>query len=121
MSLISAVAALSSFFEVGAITITSGGLVTLAHGLGVAPKLMRFNLVNTIAEQSWLVGNEAEFTLCNNDDANNNRYSTAYSDATNIYVRFSPSSNVFRLANKSTGASFNITNANWQLYVRAWA
>jgi hypothetical protein len=101
-------------------TITSGGLLTLAHGLGVKPNMFDVFLYCATAEANYSIGD----IFCANpligaDDAALSRGQAIYSDSTNVYIRFGSSTNVYKILNKTTGNSFDITNANWRLIVRA--
>lgn len=95
-------------------TITSGGLLTLAHGLGAAPSMVAFQLSCQTAEGGYAVGDKPYLPDSSFDPM------ACRSDATNVYVRFNSGSPLFRLCNKTTGAPFNLTNANWKLIVRAY-
>ena len=101
-------------------TITAGGLLTLAHGLGSVPKNVYFELECVTADQGWSIGDVVMGQL-NNATTADNRHSALYYDATNIYFRFSSTTNAFVYCNKGTGAAAIFTNARWQLRVRAFA
>lgn len=100
-------------------TITSAGLVTLAHGLGVAPAIVMFRLKCTTTDGGYSIGDEVIMPPTANSDANNNKANTVYVDGTNVYVRFSNQTNCFTLGNKATGVAFGADNASWELYVEA--
>lgn len=102
-------------------TITGGGLLTLAHSLGVAPKLISAYLVCQTAELGYAVNDQVEVSLVVNSTAGNTRANGVYFDATNVYVRFFNGGGVFTIANKTTGNTSTITDANWKLVVRAYA
>lgn len=102
-------------------TITAGGALTLAHGLGVKPKLYKAYLQCTTAEGGYSIGDEVSF---------NDHYQAGLDvaggisvvpDATNLNVRFGSNANLASMINKTTGARFFLTNANWKLVLRAWA
>jgi len=84
-------------------TITVSGALTLAHGLGVAPRALLVMLVCQTAELNYSVGDVA--TLSNN-------YPAMVPDATNVNVRYN--STAPAVANKTTGFSSAITAANWK-------
>jgi hypothetical protein len=101
-------------------TITSGGSLTLAHGLSSTPTLV----------QVWLkcIDASGEHGYSQNDLVPVN-FGTTYTvasgvslvpDATNVNVRFSNSAGVFILLNKTTGSAATATNTKWNLIVRAW-
>ena len=101
-------------------TITSGGLLTLAHGLGEAPKLVQLHLVCAVAQGGWDVG-DVIMVGNNQSTSGDNRHTSAYFDATNVYVRFTDSGAAFTVAFKTTGVAVNLTNTSWRLRVRAFA
>ena len=92
-------------------TITSGGLLTLAHGLGAKPSLVSYELKCTTAEGGYTAGDYVQPV--------DPGFTSATINATNVAVRFA-SGVAFVVGHKSTGANFNITSGNWKLIVRAW-
>jgi len=84
-------------------TITLAGALTLAHGLGVAPRAMQVLLVNTTAELGYSIG-DVVLTASNNMPA-------VWPDATNINVRYGSAAP--SVAHKTTGVLTAITAANW--------
>lgn len=101
-------------------TITPAGLLSLAHSLGAAPKLIMFDLICTTAEYGFSIG-DVVVAHVNNSSSGTTRFNSVYYDATNINIRYSNDSNVFCVANKTTGNAVQITAANWRLRVRAFA
>lgn len=101
-------------------TITSAGLLTLAHSLGQAPKIINLYLVCATAEAGWAIG-DVILVSNNNTSTAENRHTAAYFDATNVYIRFASATSCFTVANKGTGAPVVVTNANFRLRVRAFA
>jgi hypothetical protein len=101
-------------------TITSAGLLTLAHGLGQAPKIVFLELVCATAEGGFSV-NDVTTIGVNGTTNGQNRASSVYYDATNVYVRYSSTAGVFSAADKGTGATIALTNTSWRLRVRAFA
>lgn len=108
-------------FESSQQTITAGGALTLAHGLGVKPKLYLGFLQCVTAEGGYSIGDEIAIGNVEYDTGSNGRYAMLRPDATNINVRFGNNSTVFDIWNNTTGAHLAATNANWKLVVRAWA
>lgn len=106
-------------FESTAQTITSGSTVTVAHGLGVKPFGVSIYLKCTTADAGWAVGDEVEVSF-NNSSAGTSRTNTPLVDSTNITIYFTNSSQCFSIANKSSGVMTALTNADWELYIRAW-
>lgn len=103
--------------------ITSAGSLTLAHGLGVLPKLYRTSIICKTAEQNYSpgdvveVGGFADVT----DTGSFTKGVAIFSDSDNIGIRYVSSASAFQVINKTTGASAQVTNANWRLVVRAYA
>jgi len=100
-------------------TITSAGLVTLAHGLYRAPETIQCELVCITGEANWVTNDVVLAPL--NSTTSTIRFNAVYFDATNIYIRYSDQTNCFVLANKTTGAAAALTNGNWRFRVRAYA
>lgn len=103
-------------------TITSAGLLTLAHGMGTAPLFVQLRLKNISTEAGWSAGDE--FIINNNQQDPGGaagRGCAVYFDATNVYVRFASDPNAFAAINKTTGGNTALTNSKWSLVVRAWA
>lgn len=103
-------------------TITTAGALTLAHGLGVAPKLVVYDLVCQTNEAGFTAGQ----VLPNADFSHNmggtvDRGLIAIMDATNITIRFGALTNVFTALHATTGVATVLTNANWKVRVRAYA
>ena len=98
-------------------SVTSSGLLTIAHGLGVIPALLSQELVCKVTEANWAVndvvrdihyiGSASSFNL------------NLYADATNIYGRFG--STGVACGNKTTGSVVALTAASWRIIVRAYA
>jgi hypothetical protein len=84
-------------------TITTSGALTLAHGLGVAPRMTFVSLVCQTAELGYSVGDivqlEGDNTSC-------------VPDATNLNIRYKNSA--LGVIHKTTGALSSITAANWK-------
>jgi len=102
-------------------TITAAALLTLPHSLATTPLFMRFSLVCTVIDNGWAVNDVIEVAPGVTTSAGNASFA-AYSDATNIYIRFgSLATNTIVYMNKTTGASALLLNTSWRLVVRAWA
>jgi len=100
--------------------ITSGGLVTLTHGLPSTPRVLTGVWVCKTAENGYSVGDEiyAVFGAFNSASSDG---MAVFCDAVNISCRFGSGTNPIISINKTTGALFRLTSANWRLVVRAWA
>lgn len=99
-------------------TISAGGLLTLAHGMGVLPKMVRASLVCTSAESGWAINDEVVYPV---GVGGGNTGFGVYADTTNLYVRIGSGTSAIPYLNKTSGASVNLTNANWRAVFRAWA
>ncbi len=113
---------LTENFESGVQTITSGGLLTLAHSLSSAPRPSDVQIIlkNTSAEFNYSIGDEINPTHVQRTNTGAQaRGVVIRTDATNILIRMGNSANVFDILNKTTGAGQGITNSSWDLIVRA--
>ena len=103
-------------------TITVGGLLTIPHGLGVAPSDLRCFIRCKTAGQGYSVGDELQVAMDLDDWAALARGIAVVPDATNITIRYgNGSSPTFTILDKSSGIVTGAPNANWRLVVRAWA
>lgn len=101
-------------------TISNAGLLTLAHGLGVKPKIFQFFMVCRTAQYNWSVGDEIPIYAPGQASTSNTGF-IAGIDTTNITVRFAPLTNPMIIYDKTSGVAQFATNANWRLIVRAYA
>jgi hypothetical protein len=113
-------AAFSGSYESAQQTITSAGGLTLAHGLGVKPKIMFCVIQCTTAQEGYSIGDEVPIGFPAGVTTGNAGIAVI-PDATNISIRFGSAASVFYVPNRSTGVTANLTNANWRLVVRAYA
>ena len=116
--------AISKEFTSAEQTITAGGTVTLAHGLGVDPKIMQCYLICKTAENGWSVGDKMMLDWIHiYGGTAQSRGHTLYFDATNVYILWGNSApgNTYEGMNKTTGARIAPTDANWRLVVKAYA
>lgn len=98
-------------------TITFNSLLTVAHELGVKPKILQVVRICKTAEDGWAVGDE--IIMQSADFGGTDYYgSTIGSDATNVYI--TTGANITGHI-KSTGAGALTVAANWRYIVRAWA
>lgn len=93
---------------------------TLAHGLGAVPKMIRVVLICTVAEFGFPVGFRMEISPGITSAANSQGISVG-SDATNLYLRFGSNAVIHTAINNTTANSSNLTNANWNLELSAYA
>lgn len=107
-------------FESAQQTITAAGALTLAHSLGVLPKLYMAVIICQTAELGYSIGDEVQVNPSVHGSSAESRGLSLVPDATNINVRFG-SGTVMDVINKTTGGVGGITAANWKLVIRAWA
>jgi hypothetical protein len=100
-------------------TITAAALLTLAHSLVVAPKMIEYILICKVIDNNWAVGDEVR--VAPSAGLNVSTGFMSWADTTNIYVRYASDAAPIRLLNKTTGSTFSATLASWRLIVKAWA
>lgn len=117
-SLLPAHIGFSNFFQSTPQAISNN--VTVAHGLATQPVLFTCVLKNTTAEAGYSIGDEINLpTPAYPGGAGGTTFNDGISSsATNLTFSYSVT---IAIANKSTGAVFDINNANWKLVFRAWA
>lgn len=100
---------------------SAGTTLTVAHGLGAVPFSLTVVLHCVTAEQGWSVGDEP-IVYPGSMAYSGGGYSAsglqAWMDSTNVYLLQGSNGNLY-LPNKGTGAQFAITQANWQLIIKA--
>lgn len=101
--------------------ITAGGLLTLAHSLGVKAKLIQVFLKNNITDLSWDPGDDPVQPFHAQPSAGVNQGAITWSDTTDVFVRIGGSAASFAILDKDSGAFGNIDNSKWSIIVRAWA
>lgn len=102
-------------------SITAGGLLTLAHGLGVPPLLIQRELVCVTAEVGYSVG-DAVIDIMGPYKAEVPGSGTAVTwTSTNVLVRYGSQTVPLYVLHKSTGVLASITLANWRYRIKAFA
>lgn len=97
-------------------TITSAGALTLAHSLGSTPKLVQAYLICVTGELGYTAGDIVLASHTFNDQTASIRL-----NATNILIRFGSSASAYIVTRADNGNGAGITNANWNLRIKAWA
>lgn len=100
-------------------TITSGALLTLAHGLSSTPTKFYGWLVCQTGEDNWIAGDEIYRAPWIESTGTTPYGCSVYADATHVYVRFSSNSSCFVAVDKSDGTQAILTNANWKYRIIA--
>ncbi|MBE1208442.1 hypothetical protein [Aminobacter carboxidus] len=95
--------------------IVGNNLITVAHGLGVAPTTFMAYMKCVIAEQNYSINDQV---LAPYNDDNGFLSVCVMADATNLYFSSNPAP---RMRNKTTGAVFTPTAANWRIVLKAFA
>ncbi len=116
--------AFSKSYTSSAQTITAAGLLTLAHGLGVKPKLVIARLTCTSTDLAWSAGDTVEIGSGVASSENQNRGHAIYTDTTNINVRFASGTPVYQIPQKSGGSVGNtgdIDPTKWTVTFIAFA
>lgn len=111
---------LQKYFESSAQSITAGGALTIAHGLGVKPKSIELFLRCTTANNGYAVGDDIQVRN-GAEDPGSNYGATAIADATNLEVRFGNAANTFLIHNFTNGNMVGAPNTSFDLILRAWA
>lgn len=99
-------------------TITSTGALTIAHGLGAIPSIVRFRLICLTGEHGYTAGDILE-TMEQTAHVGDKGVSIV-PDATNLNIRYGTATAVFSVLHKTTGGQQNATNSNWAVNFRAW-
>lgn len=102
--------------------ITSGGNLTLAHGLSGAPQLIQLRLKCAVAEHGYSVGDEfiIHSGILDNATSHGATANISNGDVTNIFIQYGTALGAFTVMIKTTGAAQDITNTSWRLVVKAW-
>lgn len=100
--------------------ITSGGLITLNHGLTARPTLVQVELECLTAENGHSIG---DFVVIGNAPSWSNVSNNAIIVVTDtqLKVRYGSYSAVFTSAHFTDGSLVYMTNANWQARFLAFA
>lgn len=102
-------------------TITSGGALTIAHGLGRTPIFMSAFLKNVTAASGYSTGDIVPTPIGAVGNGASLTGVVVTADATNIYVRFSSYTDAFTVLHKTTGAGGDGTNSKWSFFARVLA
>lgn len=104
-------------------TITSGGALTLAHGLGAIPTLfeLRLKCVNGAGANGYALNEEVVVPFGVTSISTQDNYGVSVvPDATNLNIRYGSRAQAFILLNKATGATDTPTNTDFNAIFRAW-
>lgn len=104
-------------YESPAQSITFGGVRTLTHGLGAAPRFLSAYLKCLTEEAGYAVGDEVFVNPGENAVTDASHGHSIIRTDTQIIVRYG--SIGYQVINKGTGNASSITAANWQLFIIA--
>jgi len=103
-------------------TITSGGSLTLAHGLGAVPKLVLASIKCTSADSGYSVGDEVFVNPGVSSLWEGPARGLAIQfDSTNIVVRIGSDTYPIDIINWTTGGYGSIIASKWKIIIRAFA
>lgn len=101
-------------------TLTAAGALTLAHGLGSAPRLVSARLKCQSADLNYSVNDEVIIAPAGTGASGDNFGVSIVPDATNLNIRFGSQTNIFVIVNKTTGGSSVIDLTKWKIIFDAW-
>lgn len=110
---------ISSTFISSEQPITSAGPLAIAHGLGVAPKIVSAHFICKTAEQGYSIGDVVDISYVQDNTAN--RGMMLSWDSSDINIRFGSDAKSIVLTNKTSGAAVGATNSYWNLVVKAFS
>jgi len=115
---------ISKYFESAQQTLTAGGLLTIAHGFGIRPKLINAQLVCISDASGYTAGDRIEFNISgftyHNGSTAFSSGISVYADTANLNVRIASDIPV-AILNKSSGGMGNGNINAWRLVLRAAA
>ncbi|MBP2560861.1 hypothetical protein J2857_003630 [Neorhizobium galegae] len=101
------------------LTITSGGAISLSHGMGVKPDLVIVELVNQTTEGGYSAGEATPIGYFGYVASGAAVGIGGAVSATTIDGRYSNQANVFFINRKDTGANIALTNSSWKMRLTA--
>lgn len=116
--------AFTKYYESSPQTITNSGSFTVAHGFGIKPKLVEVVLICVTAQAGFSPGDELYIGSPTRYEGNDGSGSSVgwsmKTDATNIFVKYG-NNTLPNIVNISNSADSALTEANWNMVVRACA
>jgi hypothetical protein len=95
---------------------TASTVTTISHGLGAKPSFISWYIENLSADAGYVAGDRV---YSFNDGASARGFST-YATSTTTAISTSAVATGFFIGNKTTGATTNITSANWKIVVKSF-
>lgn len=109
-------------YESGPLTFSNGAGFTLAHGLGVAPRRIRFLLECVTADAGYVVGDMVDYSASPiHVTYTSNAGLAVVFNNTNITLRVSNTSNGLSFLRKDNGQQIFLNFSRWKLHVEAYA
>jgi len=96
-------------------TVTPNSTLTVAHGFGARPKLVKLTLKCVTAEANYAQDDECDII----QTVPGTSVIHVASDATNVIINYTGANT--QVLNKTTQVATTITSGNWRFVVRAWA
>lgn len=106
------------YFESAPLPMAGGVLITQAHGLGTRPHFVNLTLINKVASNGFVPGDELSPNVMGDIDGAFSLVTTF--DDTNVYVRPYNSVGMY-MATKAGGYNVYSAYAKWDLKIRAYA
>lgn len=111
-------------YESGQLTITSGGLISINHGLGGEPTGVTLILRCNSSSDSYSTGDRVIANPAENDGASGSspvsRGAGIRVDSSSLNIRLGSDAQSFGIVHKTSGGAEATTNSNWRLIVKAW-
>lgn len=101
-------------------TITSGGTLSLAHGLSTTPKLITAEIVCATSQAGYSVNDSIPFPFYYDEGGTIRGFAVTY-NSVNINLTYTSAGTVLTTVDKATGARTALTNGNWRVVIKAYA
>ena len=102
-------------------TITAGGALTIAHGLGAIPSYVKAFHRATGSDIGFTIGQIVTTQMQMSSMTAEGKGCSIRVDATNLYIRFGSAGNPFNHTNGGTGVSNDMTNSKWKIFFQVYA
>lgn len=99
--------------------ITSGAVISVAHGLGRLPKDLQCIIRCITTDLGYTAGDEVQFGVGNQTATAYIAPSNQWASATNVGISLIVHANPIAIAHKTTGTQAAATSANWKIVFRA--
>ena len=106
-------------FESPQRAIVAGGEITEPHPFGVRPFIYFAELINISTEHNFSIGDRTLPFNAETSIAGTGKGIQIVPDTSDLVCRFGDDANTFNILDKNTGAEVEITNANWEVILKA--